>query len=319
MEPELKALMEQISQAGRPPFWQCTVAQARSAPTLVRRLFPDTPFVARTRDIHIASTHGHALAARLYVPHDGPRGLIVYLHGGGWVVGSVDDYHPLTATLAARSGFAVLSVDYRLAPDHAFPIPLEDARAALEWAASAEAAAAIGADVECLIAMGDSAGANLATVAARLHNEQHDRRRVDSQVLVYPVTGHDFTTASYDEFAEGNLLTRKDMQWFWNHYCPERAARGDPLASPLETEDLGASPPALVMTAGRDPLRDEGEAYGLRLRDAGIPADVVRCEGLVHGFLAMIHQVPGAAKAFDMIVDFIDQSRVSMLQPKPRR
>ncbi|ABE29383.1 alpha/beta hydrolase fold family protein [Paraburkholderia xenovorans LB400] len=317
MEPELKALIEQLSQAGRRPFWQCTVDDARNAPTLVKRLFPDAPSVERTQDIRISSTRGHAFPARLYVPRDRPCGLIVYLHGGGWVVGSVDDYHPLTATITARSGFAVLSVDYRLAPEHAFPIPLEDARAALEWASSGSAAVAIGADVNCLIVMGDSAGANLATVAARLHNEKNIDRRVDGQVLVYPVTGHDFKTASYDEFAEGNLLTRNDMQWFWDHYCPERAARANPLASPLEAEDLSMSPPALVMTAGRDPLRDEGEAYGARLRKAGVDVAVVRCDGLVHGFLAMIHQVPGAARAFDRIVDYI--TRLGEAVPEARR
>lgn len=308
MEPELKALIEQMIQAGRQPFWQSTVAQARGAPTMVKRLFPAAPPVERTQELRIPSTRGHALSARLYVPHDRPRGLIVYLHGGGWVVGSVDDYHPLTATLAARSGFAVLSVDYRLAPEHAFPIPLEDACAALEWASSNHARAAIGTTIHRLIAMGDSAGGNLATVAARLHNERASGRRVDRQVLVYPVTGHDFETASYDEFAEGNLLTRNDMQWFWNHYCPEQAARANPLASPLGTIDLSASPPALVITAGRDPLRDEGEAYGRRLQDAGVETDVVRGDGLVHGFLAMIHQVPGAARSFDKILDYIGQS-----------
>jgi acetyl esterase len=154
--------------------------------------------------------------------------------------------------------------------------------------------------------MGDSAGANLATVAARLHNELPSARPVDYQVLAYPVTDHRFDTESYEDFAEGYLLTRRDMAWFWDQYQPDVKLRDDPLASPLRAPDLSASPPALVLSAALDPLRDEGEAYGERLREASVTTDVVRCDGVVHGFLAMVNYAPAAERAFERIVSGID-------------
>jgi acetyl esterase len=301
MDAEITALLQKVKEAKRTPFWQSTPEQAREGPMLMDLLFGPAPDVARVEDFCIASSDGHALPVRLYVPQEQPRGLIVYFHGGGWVIGSVAAYHPLTATLAVRTGCAVLSVDYRLAPEHPFPRPLEDAIAALRWCAE-DADARLGSPVTCLIAMGDSAGGNLATVAARLHNGTDTARRVDFQILAYPVTGHDFNTESYLAYAEDHLLTRRDMMWFWDQYLPDPAKREDPLASPLGTRDLAGSPPALVLSAGCDPLRDEGEAYGRHLFESGIRAEVVRCEGLLHGFLSMIHYAPSASRAFDRIL-----------------
>lgn len=304
MDAEIQALLQKVKEANRTPFWQNTPEGARSGPMLMALLFGEAPAVARVEDFTIPSSGGFALPVRLYVPSDRAKGLVVYFHGGGWVIGTVAGYHPFTATLANRTGCAVLSVDYRLAPEHPYPAPLDDALAAIRWAA-AQGAKAIGAEPRALIAMGDSAGGNLATVASRLHNESLPAHKVDLQVLAYPVTGHDFDTASYLEFAEGNLLTRNDMKWFWNHYCVDTALRADGRLSPLHAKDLSASPAALVLTAGRDPLRDEGEAYGQRLKDAGVQAETVRCEGLVHGFLAMINYAPSAGHAFEKMVDTI--------------
>ncbi|VTU31790.1 Carboxylesterase NlhH [Variovorax sp. PBL-H6] len=307
MDKEIETLLQKVKEANRTPFWQSTPEAARSGPMLMTLLFGDAPPVQRVEDFTIPSSGGFALPVRLYVPTNEPSGLIVYFHGGGWVIGTVAGYHPMTATLANRTGCAVLSVDYRLAPENPYPVPVEDALAAIRWAAE-QGASAIGAEPHALVAMGDSAGGNLATVASRLHNERDPARRVDLQVLAYPVTGHDFDTASYLEFAEGNLLTRSDMKWFWDHYCPDGAQRSNPDVSPLHAKDLSASPAALVLTAGRDPLRDEGEAYGERLKQAGVPAEIVRCEGLLHGFLAMINYAPSAGRAFDRIVDAIVRS-----------
>jgi acetyl esterase len=304
MDIEIEALLKEVKEANRKPFWQSTPAEARSAPMLIALLFGEAPAVQRVEDFTIPSSGGHALPVRLYVPSKSPKGLLVYFHGGGWVIGTVAGYHPLTAALAERTGCAVLSVDYRLAPEHPFPAPVEDAQAALRWAAE-EGAAAIGVEPRALVVIGDSAGGNLATVAARLHNEAGTARKVDLQVLCYPVCGHGFDTGSYHEFAEDNLLTRNDMKWFWDHYCPDVALRADQKASPLEAADLSASPPALVLTAGRDPLRDEGEAYGRRLVEAGVATEVVRCEGLLHGFMAMINYAPSAGKAFERILEAI--------------
>jgi acetyl esterase len=307
MDAEIDALLQKVKEANRTPFWQNTPEGARSGPMLMDLLFGPPPAVERVEDLTIPSSGGYALPMRLYVPSKSPRGLIVYFHGGGWVIGTVAGYHPFTATLAARTGCAVLSVDYRLAPEHPYPAPVEDALAAVRWAAI-EGARAIGAEPRALIVMGDSAGGNLATVAARIHNESKPARKVDLQVLAYPVTAHDFETGSYSEFAEGNLLTRNDMKWFWNHYCPDVAKRSNPDASPLHAKDLSASPAALVITAGRDPLRDEGEAYGKRLQEAGVPAEVVRGEGLVHGFLSMVNYAPSAGRAFDRMVAAIGKA-----------
>jgi len=301
MDKEIEVLLQKVKEANRPPYWQGTPQAARSGPMLMALLFGDAPAVERVEDFTIPSSDGFALPVRLYVPSSAPKGLIVYFHGGGWVIGTVEGFHPMTATLANRTGFAVLSVDYRLAPEHPYPVPVHDALAAIGWAAQ-HGAKALGVEPRALIAMGDSAGGNLATVASRLHNQGASRRKVDLQVLAYPVTDHDFDTASYIEFAEGNLLTRNDMKWFWSHYLPDASKRSQPDASPLHTEDFSASPAALVLTAGRDPLRDEGEAYGEKLRQAGVAAEVVRCEGLPHGFLSMINYAPSAGRAFERIV-----------------
>ena len=299
MDKEIETLLEMVKSANRKPFWQSTPQEARSGPMLMALLFGDAPSVERDESFTIPSSGGFDLPVRLYVPSANPKGLIVYFHGGGWVIGTVAGYHPFTATLANRTGCAVLSVDYRLAPEHAFPLPVDDALAAIRWGASPAAAKAIGHEPPVLVAMGDSAGGNLATVASRLHNASSPARRVDLQVLAYPVTDHRFDTGSYAEFAEGNLLTRNDMKWFWDHYCPDTSKRSHPDASPMQARDLSDSPAALIVTAGRDPLRDEGEAYGQRLKDAGVPTEVVRGEGLVHGFLDMINYAPSAGRAFE--------------------
>jgi len=307
MDQEIENLLQKVNEANRVPYWQGTPEAARSSPMLMALLFGSAPAVALVKDFTIPSSDGFALPVRLYLPSSASKGLIVYFHGGGWVIGNVKGFHPMTATLAQRTGCAVLSVDYRLAPENPYPVPVKDALAAIDWAAR-HGVQAIGTEPRALIAMGDSAGGNLATVASRLHNQSAPCRRVDLQVLVYPVTDHNFNTASYIEFAQGNLLTRDDMKWFWDHYLPDVSQRSHPDASPLHARDLSASPAALVLTAGRDPLRDEGEAYGQKLRQAGVEAQVVRCEGLPHGFLAMINHAPSALQAFERIVDAVGKA-----------
>lgn len=306
MDPEIADLLQKAKDAGRTPFWQGTVAQARSGPMLMELLFGPAPHVERVEDFCVPSSGGYALPVRLYVPGSHPKGLIVYFHGGGWVLGSVAGFHPLTATLAQKTGCAVLSVDYRLAPEHVFPLPLQDAQAALSWGAT-HAASRIGSSFGNLIAMGDSAGGNLATVAARLHNEACPDLPVSLQVLAYPVTDCDFETSSFHQFSDGYLLTRRDMMWFWDQYLPEADKRTDPLASPLRCLELRASPQTLILSAGLDPLRDEGEIYGQRLLDAGVPTSVLRFEGLPHGFLSMIYYAPTAGRAFESLLLTIEE------------
>lgn len=294
-------LLERVRLAGRKPFSACTAVEARAFPTLMKSLFGEGIDLPRVQDIAIPTPQGHTLAARLYSPGPQATRLIVFFHGGGWVLGSVADYEPFTATLAARTGAAVLSVDYRLAPESPYPGPVMDAIAALEHAGRL-GAQWLGRPLQRLIAMGDSAGATLATVATRRLRDTPGARQVDLQVLVYPVTDAGFDTPSYREFAQGHLLSAEDMRWFWDQYCPDAATRRHPDVSPLHATDLAGLPPTRLFTAECDPLRDEGEAYGQRLRAAGVNCDVVRCPGALHAFLSMIHYSPNAARAFDAIV-----------------
>ena len=305
MDPEVEQILRQLKQANRAPFWQGTPAIARAGTSLMEVLLgvPEQAAALRIETLTIPSPDGHQIPARLYAPSD-PKGLVLYFHGGGWVVGSAARYQSLTALLAIRTGCSVVSVDYRLAPEHPFPAPINDALAAVKWAAG-DGAARAGAEHKALIAMGDSAGATLATVASGVHNLEATSRKVDLQVLAYPVTNHDFETQSYAEFAEGHLLTREDMKWFWNHYCADPQLRSNPLASPLLSADLAASPAALIVTAECDPLREEGEAYAQRLRESGVAVELLRAEGQVHGFLSMLDHVPRAAQAFDRMVTSI--------------
>lgn len=294
-------LLDRVRAAGRKPFSACTAPEARAFPTLMKGLFGEGPPVAEVRDLAVPTPQGHTVPARLYRPEGHGGSLIVFFHGGGWVLGSVADYDPFCATLATRTRTAVLSVDYRLAPESPFPGPVEDALAALEHAGRC-GAPWLGQPLQRLIAMGDSAGATLATVATRRLREMPGARAVDLQMLMYPVTDAGFDTPSYRDFAQGHLLSADDMRWFWDHYCPDPVARRHPDASPLQASDLAGLPPTRVFTAECDPLRDEGEAYGQRLAAAGVDCEVVRCPGLLHAFLAMIHYSPNAARAFDAIV-----------------
>jgi acetyl esterase len=235
-----------------------------------------------------------ALAVSLYTPRivGRPAPLFVYFHGGGGVIGDLDAADTGCRLLADESGCLVASVAYRLAPEHPFPAGLEDAIAAYRWLA--RAARELGADPERLAVGGDSLGANLATNVARA--TRGEARSPVFQLLFYP--GLDFTASrpSRRTFAQGYLLTRALTDWFKHHYLPDLALARDPRASPLWAEDLAGSAPALVITAGFDPLRDEGRAYADRLEDAGVAVRYVCYEGLVHGFLSAV-DVIGAATA----------------------
>ncbi|MDE2119172.1 MAG: alpha/beta hydrolase [Betaproteobacteria bacterium] len=293
-------LLRRTRTRGRQPLSGLSVEQARRFPSWYELLFGPAPKLAVMRDVRIPVAGGQELHARLYADNPEVDSLVVYFHGGGWVLGSVAAFEPCTALLARRTGSALLSVDYRLAPEHPFPTPVLDAEAALRFAAG-HGAQLLGRPLRRLVAMGDSAGATLATVATRRLARSGDARVPDLQVLVYPVTDAGFDTPSYREFAEGHLLSADDMHWFWNHYCPDVARRADPDVSPLRTPDLSGLPPALVYTAELDPLRDEGEQYAERLRQAGVDCRMVRCPGVLHSFLAMANVLPLAASAFDTV------------------
>jgi acetyl esterase len=244
----------------------------------------------RTEDLTIdrPPADGGPLPARLYVPQEAeaPSALLVYFHGGGWVQGSVQTHDASCRLLAHHAGVRVLSVDYRLAPEHPFPAAADDALAAYRWAVAH--ADRLGADPWRIAVGGDSAGGNLAAVVAL---DVRDARRagddalppVAFQLLLYPVCDIAAKTASIAAYADGFYLTERHMDWFADQYVPDRARRADPRVSPLRVEDLSDLPPAYVATSATDPLRDEGETYAQRLRAAGIPVASQR-HAQLHGF-----------------------------------
>jgi acetyl esterase len=241
----------------------------------------DGPDVPRTLDHTVDGPEGQ-IPVRLYAPETGEEtpGLIVYLHGGGWLMGSRTSYDPTCRALAVASGQAVLFVEYRLAPEDTFPAALDDAWAALRWAA--DHAGELGADPHRLAIAGDSAGGNLAAACARRARDA-GAPALAFQLLIYPVTDDRMDTASFREFAEGPSLTAEMMQACWAAYLGG-ADGAHPDASPARAEDLSGLPPTLLITAELDPLRDEGEAYADALEAAGVGVERRRVAGTPHGF-----------------------------------
>jgi acetyl esterase len=243
------------------------------------------PDVARIEDRSV-ETPGVDVPVRIYTPDgDGPFPILVFFHGSGFVICDIDTHDGLCRDLCRQSGCVVVSVDYRLSPEHKFPAAVDDCYAVTCWAA--EHAAEIGGDAHTVFVVGDSAGGNMAAVTSlRIRDERGPA--LTGQVLIYPVTDyHTPPTASYLENAHAKRLTRKRMIWFWRQYLSEPAEAEDPYASPLRASRFDGLPPALVLTAERDPLRDEGECYAARLEDAGVPTQSSRYEGLYHGFLGL--------------------------------
>ncbi|HEY0447948.1 alpha/beta hydrolase [Actinophytocola sp.] len=240
----------------------------------------------RTRNLNLPTADG-TMPARLYEPPDLPAGspLLVYYHGGGWVVGSLDTHDGLCRYLAKQANLRVLSVGYRLAPEYPFPVAADDAVAAYRYAV--EHAEALGADPAAIAVGGDSAGGNLAIVVS-LDTVRGGGPRPVFQLLFYPATDPSVRRRSRDLFADGFFLTDDDMTWFIDHYCPDVESRTDPRVAVLLADDLRGLPPTYLATAGFDPLRDEGNAFADRLRDAGVPVVKRQHDDLMHGFTTFI-------------------------------
>ncbi|RVT94457.1 alpha/beta hydrolase [Sphingomonas crocodyli] len=245
-------------------------------------LKPKQP-ITRVEDFAVPGPDGD-IPVRLYAHGDAPAPTLVFYHGGGFVIGSIKSHDATARAIALATGWAVLSVDYRLAPEHRFPAAAEDCYAALVWAAS-DAAKAKGIDTANLAVGGDSAGGNLAAVASIMARDRGGPV-LRHQLLIYPVVDVDFDTPSYLENADGYLLSRDAMKWYWDHYMGPDGDRSHPHATPINAEvhDL---PPATVITAGFDPLRDEGEAYAKKLEAAGVDVEMTRYPGAFHGFVGM--------------------------------
>jgi acetyl esterase len=252
--------------------------------------------VARAESLSIPGPGGE-MEARLYVALGAPRPpqpLLVYFHGGGWVVGDLDTHDGLCRFLAEHSGCRVLSVAYRLAPEHPFPAPVEDVAAAFAWAH--EHAGELGADPNRIAVGGDSAGGNLSAALCLLTRDGGGPMPA-MQLLLYPVTDVVGGQASRDTFAQGFLLTRDDMEWFEGHYIPDGIPDDEPRASVMRAADVSGLPHAYVATAGFDPLRDEGEIYAARMREAGVRVVLQRHPGLIHGFANLTQVCPSARTA----------------------
>lgn len=297
-------VIRMIEEANLPRTETLSPAQARKAYEDARGvLSPEPPAIAEIRDIAIPGPGGE-IPARLY--RDGadgaPRAGLVYFHGGGWVIGSVGTHDTVCRQIAQRSGAVVISVDYRMGPEHKFPAAVEDSIAATDHVA--RNAADFGIDPGRIAVGGDSAGGNLAAVVA-IHARDNDGPAIGLQLLVYPATDFSMTQESHRAFAEGYVLTRPAMEYFQGHYLRSDADREDWRASPSRVADLSHLPPALVITGGFDPLRDEGEEYALRLAQAGVPTTLRRFPGQVHGFLTMGKVIPEAGKAVGEIVTAI--------------
>jgi len=249
---------------------------------------------------------GGTIPARVIQPGTPPRGLIVFYHGGGWVLGGLDECEAVAGALAERTGCAVACPAYRLAPEYRYPTAAEDAWAALRWAAAnaPRLTGQPGGRLPPLIVAGESAGGNLAAVVARRSAEQGGPE-VRLQVLVYPVTDSDTGSLSYTDPANQLLLDRDEMMWFWDQYVPDPAARRHPDASPLQAVFFNGVPPAVILTAEHDVLRDEAELYAMRLVQAGVPAEHRRFAGQIHGFLGRVGVLPGSAGGLDWIAEHV--------------
>jgi acetyl esterase len=292
LTPEIQAVLDEMNASPGPPPHEVPVADARAAHSMeAANLCGEGEPVAEVREVRV----GEVLVRTFRPEGDGPFPIVAYLHGGGWMMGTLDSYDALLRALANASGAIVAGVDYRLAPEHRYPTALDDAIVAIRGIATI--AGELGGDAGRLAVAGDSAGGNLAAVAAR---RLRDELALRLQVLVYPVTDAVFDTPSYREFTEGHGLSSASMQRFWRLYL-DGADPADPDASPLRSRDLAGVAPAFVLTAEEDVLRDEGEAYAAALRDAGVPAELVRWPGTIHGFFRWLAVTPAAREAIDAV------------------
>jgi acetyl esterase/lipase len=285
LDPQARAFLEQIAATGGPALHQLPVGDMRQLMLqMMVGAAPEPEAVGEVSDRQIPGPAG-LIRVRVYSPKaTGTLPILIYFHGGGWVAGDLDTYDATCRALTNAAGCIVVSVDYRLAPEHKFPAAPDDCYAAVKWVAAN--ASQINGDGTRLAIGGDSAGGNLTAVVAEMSRDRGGPA-LSFQLLVYPVTDYNFETSSYRENADGYLLTRDAMIWFWNHYLAAPSEGTLPQASPLRSKNLRGLPPALVITAGFDPLRDEGEAYAACLRDAGVPVVLSRYDGMIHGFFGL--------------------------------
>lgn len=295
LHPVVQKMLDGMTASGWQGIAKTNPAEARAFMAARAALFGDGPEVGASADREIPTRAG-AIRGRLLLPKAAPKALVVFYHGGGWVIGGIDDTEIIARFMVEKTGAAVLLVEYRLAPEHPFPAPIDDCFDALLW--SATEAARMGVPV---IVAGDSAGGNLATICAMLARDRSGPK-IALQILMYPVCDCDMETESYHAFGSGLVLTAADMGWFYDHYLQgDKQKRADPLVSPLRARELRGLPPALIMTAEYDVLRDEAETYGKRLAAAGVKVWLRRYQGVTHGFVRMQNMLDAARRGMDDI------------------
>lgn len=291
-------VLDLIKELGRPPFHELTTEEAREAYARSRNaLQPEPTDIAETRNLTCPGRGGD-IPLRLYrgsiLQADNPQAVVVYFHGGGWVLGDLDSHDGVCREIANRADVTVISVDYRLGPEHLFPAAVEDAIAATDWIAAN--AATLGIDPSRIAVGGDSAGGNLAAVVA-LHARDNGGPSIKLQILAYPVTDMSLTQASHARCADIPPIPPDTMRWFFDRYCRDEADKTDWRAAPLLAKSHANLPPALVIVGGYDPLSDEGVAYAEKMTAAGSAAEVFRMPGQIHGFLTMNKVITEASQA----------------------
>lgn len=295
LHPGVQAILDIFASMGGLDFGELSAPEARARMAAMRVPIELEP-VGKMTDITIPGPAG-GIPARVYTPSsEGPFPVLAWFHGGGWVLGDLEGYDATCCLLTNRARCVVVSVDYRLAPEAKFPAAADDCYAATKWIASN--AASLNVDASRIAVGGDSAGGNLAAVVSQMARDNGGPAIVH-QLLVYPVTDRDYGTVSYRDNADGYLLTKASMEWFWDHYLNSGSDAANPYAAPLRASSLASLPRATVITAEYDPLRDEGEAYAAKLTAAGVPASCTRYDGMIHGFFNMANALEDARTAVD--------------------
>ncbi len=291
---EFEAMLTEAAAAGAPPMTELSPVEARA---MYQAMRPENPelTVGSVTELSIPGPAGD-IAARVYRPEGaGDFGVLMNFHGGGWVIGDLLTADGISRDFCRTANCVVVSIDYRLAPEHPYPAAADDCIAATQWVGANMAA--VGGNGK-LAVTGESAGGQLAAVVAQAA-QAAGGPEICFQLLAYPVVDHDMTRGSYVENAEGYLLTTDTMQWFWDHYCPDVDARNDIKASPINATSLAGQPPAMIVTAEFDPLRDEGHAYACALEAAGVPTTYHCADGLIHDFLATAAVLPCSRPPFE--------------------
>lgn len=299
-EASIKLLAASAEAAGpnAPVPWHQSPNEVRAETSDMTPMFGEGPDMYSTEDHGLIGWDGGRFRIRIHRPAAESDAVFVYFHGGGWVVSDIDDFDTLGRQLAKQSGATVVLVNYRKAPEHPFPAAVEDSWTALNWVADrVDELARPGAP---LYIGGDSAGGNLAAVVA-IRSRDAGKPSIARQFLIYPVTDADFTRPSYLEPENQTILPTEFMVWFWDHYVADPQLRTNPEASPLRHPDLSGVAPTLLVTAEHDVLRDEGEAYGDQLRDAGVDVELHRWPGQMHGFFSMVNILPAAAEVMKLV------------------